>query len=107
MGDMPEFAVEVLDLDSRCPVAVVRGEIDLATVDEMVQCLESIVAMAPDALVFDFAEVSFFGATGIGALIRIRDALPESSRIVVRRPRPIVGLILTITEMESLCAIES
>jgi anti-sigma B factor antagonist len=106
MGDMPEFAVEVLDPDSRCPVAVVRGEIDLATVPQMVQCLESIVTMAPDALVFDFGEVSFFGATGIGALVSIRNALPSRSRIIVRRPRPIVGLVLTITEMESLCSIE-
>jgi anti-anti-sigma factor len=76
---------------------MVRGEIDLATVPEMMDCVDSIIATAPEALVFDFTDVLFFGAAGIGGLVRIRNRLPDTSRMILRDPRPIVGKILTIT----------
>jgi anti-anti-sigma factor len=62
-------AIESGDHD-RSLVAVVRGEIDLATAPVLDRELEGAVARGPDRVVVDMSGVTFLDSSGCHALVR-------------------------------------
>jgi anti-sigma B factor antagonist len=47
----------------------VSGDVDLATVPQLSEAIQSVVEQAPGGLVLDLDSVTFFGAAGVRALI--------------------------------------
>jgi anti-sigma B factor antagonist len=86
-----EELVARLDRDADTATVALRGEIDVATVDQVRVALTDAIASRPRAIVVDLADLSFIDSTGLGALIfgfqRARDA-----DIAFRLARPTRGV---------------
>jgi anti-anti-sigma factor len=80
-------------------VIVVRGELDLSTVNHFVASVDRVMGAHPAALiVLDLANVTFFCADGIRALLGVqRSVTAAAGRLVLRQPSSIVWKILTLT----------
>lgn len=61
-------------------VIVVHGDVDLATAPELFKAAEQAMNANPGGLSIDLSDVTFIDSTGLGVLIRIRNALAESGR---------------------------
>jgi anti-sigma B factor antagonist len=70
--------VASLDSDADTVTVALRGEVDVATVDQVRVALTDAIAAAPGAIVVDLSGLSFIDSTGLGALVfgfqRARDA---------------------------------
>ena len=84
-------SVAGLDRDADTVTVALRGEVDVATVDQVRVALIDAIAAAPGAIVVDLADLSFIDSTGLGALVfgfqRARDA-----GITFRLTRPTRGV---------------
>ncbi|MGI8761488.1 MAG: STAS domain-containing protein [Jatrophihabitantaceae bacterium] len=100
---MSAFSIDST-LDADQGVLSVVGEVDLYTADQVAACgVEALDNPAVELLVLDLAAVSFLDSTGIGALIRIRNAaLDCGKQLVIRRPSPSVLRILTIAGLTTI-----
>jgi anti-anti-sigma factor len=83
--------------DNDVATVVVRGEIDLATVDVFSARLADVVRQNPQRLVIDLAEVAFLDSSGLHAFVRVRKDLPEHCPIVLRSPRRQVRQVFEVT----------
>jgi anti-anti-sigma factor len=63
------FALDV-SLGADHVVVAVQGELDHSSVGDLVRCVEGALVMG-EPVELDLSEVSFFGAAGVGALIRL------------------------------------
>ena len=78
----------------------VRGEIDLATVDQLGDAIAQAVAGGCAEVIVDLAEVSFCDSTGIGAIVQARNtAALEGATVQVINPRGAVYRVLDVTGM--------
>ena len=59
-------------------VAVVVGDVDLATADSMVDQVTTHITGAPAALTVDFAGVRFCDSAGINGLVKLRNRCVEA-----------------------------
>jgi anti-anti-sigma factor len=67
--------VEVVhEIAGNVVVVEVRGEVDLATVDELGERLDEAVASAPRAVICDLRQVTFLAAVGLHCLQRAAEA---------------------------------
>src|SRR4051794_768972 len=82
----------------------VVGEVDLATCHILVAGLNDLVANSGAEVAVDCSSVTFFGAVGVDALVRARNQLPASRRLVVRNPSAIVGRVLDILHLTDVFA---
>jgi anti-anti-sigma factor len=92
-----EFAVED---EQAGPVLVVRGEIDLATADELrarIGDYAALVGAAPAVL--DVAAVTFIDSTGLKALLSAQAELPDGQRLALRGVPSLFQRVLEITGM--------
>ena len=83
--------VASLDRDADTVTVALRGEVDVATVDQVRVALTDAIAAGPSAIVVDLSGLSFIDSTGLGALVfgfqRARDA-----GITFRLTRPSRGV---------------
>jgi anti-anti-sigma factor len=100
MADGRRFSGEVLDREQH-PIVSANGDLDLATVPQLLFLVDSVFVRTPGDLVLDFTHVTFFSASGLGALVGMKNRLPCTSRLVLRNLSPMVLEVLAITEMEA------
>ena len=86
-----EELVASLDRAPGTVIVALRGEVDVATVDQVRVALGDAIAAQPRTVVVDLADLSFIDSTGLGALVagfqRARDA-----GIAFRLARPSRGV---------------
>jgi anti-anti-sigma factor len=97
---VPEFVPQPLAIDTVAdPAGTIRvrvsGEVDLATVDPLVEALSAAVAQRPDLVEVDLADVPFMDSTGVNALVRAHHAAAKAGcRLRVVRPHRLVHRVL-------------
>ena len=88
---------------SRVPAITVRGELDLDTAPYLTDLVEQVAAGRPEQVIIDMANVSFFGAAGVTALLRANDIITGAGgRLRLRSPSPQTHRILAITAIDDL-----
>jgi anti-anti-sigma factor len=81
------------------------GEVDLATCPALVKALDTAIEQPAGDIVIDCAGVTFFGAVGADALVRVHNRLDGSGRrIIVRNPTAVVKRLLDIAQLSELFA---
>jgi anti-sigma B factor antagonist len=82
----------------------VSGELDLATVHRLTEhAINQLLNPAVPALVLDFARVSFTDATGLGALVRIRNVARHiGKQLVLVHTPPCVQRLLDVTGLDAV-----
>lgn len=96
---------EVTREDDRAVVAV-RGELDLASVDQMRSALASALAECPAEVVVDLSGATFVDSSGLGVIVGAegrRDASGAGQRrVVVRGASHAVRRVFEVAGLESL-----
>ncbi|MDG4807556.1 STAS domain-containing protein [Micromonospora sp. WMMD1120] len=86
----------------------VAGEIDMSNAHLLVELLESPAVAAVPLVTVDLSMVTFFGASGVDALVRMRALLSErGGGLTLRDPAPIVRRVLELTGTLALFGIPS
>jgi anti-anti-sigma factor len=82
----------------RVAVIAVSGEVDIGNGHLLSELAERVLRHDPMRLVVDLAKVTFFGAAGVRALVRIRAAVSaEAGQLILRNPSRITVTALTAT----------
>lgn len=101
--DPTGFSISISDRDGRA-VAVIRGELDLATAPDLDAALNELLDAGKDVVV-DLRELAFMDSTGLRVLVaahaRAEDGGP-SFEIVRPRPGAAIERILAIAGVESV-----
>jgi anti-anti-sigma factor len=89
------------DIDSADGVLSMSGELDLSTADALTdQGRDAVEHCDGAALLLDLSGVEFIDATGVGALVAIRNAaLDHGIDVAVRHPSRSVTRLLTLTDL--------
>jgi anti-anti-sigma factor len=90
------FRVAVQPYDGRC-VVVARGELDVATVEE----LRAVLTTQTRGVILDLRQVSFIDATGLRLLLEVDAAARrdgQSLNLVVGDPPPLVFEVADVAE---------
>lgn len=61
----------------------VSGEVDLATIEEFLAEADACLDAAAETVEIDLGEVTFIDSSGLGALVRIRNAARDRSKVLV------------------------
>src|SRR5689334_25391234 len=94
-----------LGLANHSPVTAITvcGELDPYTAPHLIKLVERVAAGRPEQVIIDLANVSFFGAAGLTALLRANEIITGAGgRLLLRSPSPHTQRILAITGMETL-----
>jgi anti-sigma B factor antagonist len=83
--------------DADAATVVARGDIDLSTVDELVNEIAAATAAGVKAVVVDLSEVAFVDSAGISALLRGRRLADEHAAQF--RVTGAAGLVREVLEM--------
>jgi anti-anti-sigma factor len=100
---VPEPDEGVLDIDIRDDIVVLRGDLDMDTVDVLSTKLETIEG----TIVLDLEGVTFLDSTGLQSLVRARKAADQrGDELILRHPSAAVQRVLDLTNMWETLAIE-
>ena len=81
-------------------VLAVRGEIDLASVDDFRRALESLIREARSPALVDLSGVTFIDSTGMAALMSARGTADAAGvELVLVEPSPQVRMVLELTDL--------
>ena len=95
--DAPAFSVSVLET-STGPVVVLRGDVDMATVDQVERAAWDLVDAGHATLTVDMSGVSFCDSAGINALVRIKKACNASGgQFAVSSPQPQILHVIAVS----------
>jgi anti-anti-sigma factor len=99
---LTDFAVETSA--ERPGVLVVRGELDIATVDQLLaEARTALDTTTSPALQVDLSGVTFVDSTGLGALVRIRnEAEQHGHEVELVGVRPEVRRVLDLTGLTEI-----
>ena len=97
----PVLSVEVADEDG-CAVAVVAGEVDMATAPEVIAAVRAAIETRPAAAVIDLAAVTFFSSAGVHALVVLHELAQRHGVRVGLVRGGIVDQVLAISRMPDL-----
>lgn len=92
-----------LHLTNHSAVAAItiRGELDLSTAPLLTDLVARVAAERPDQVIIDMADVTFFGAAGVTALLRANEMITGAGgRLLLRTPSPQTQRVLTITGVD-------
>jgi anti-sigma B factor antagonist len=96
----PLFEVRCVEDDDAVRL-VLRGELDIATVPELVEALERAERRHPDLMVLDAEQLSFVDASGFKVLLQAaRRALRDGRRVQLVNPSRGVTRTLRITGID-------
>ena len=83
--------------------AVLRGELDMASADELVAAVDDLKRTGFDRVVLNLRDVDFIDSTGLRTLISLRnDAKRNGHALTLLAPAPAVGRIFDITGTRGL-----
>ena len=98
---MTEFVVE--SSPEQPGVLVVSGELDIATVDELVAGARAALDSGTSVLRIDVSGVTFVDSTGLGALVRLRnEAEQHGRRLDLVGVRPELRRVLDLTGLSEI-----
>lgn len=90
-------AVDARTRDSACTVVELRGELDAAALNQLVETFDDAITRDESDVVVDLAEVDFIGAGWIGTLVRSRARLEAQNReLVLRSPPQVIHRLLEL-----------
>jgi anti-sigma B factor antagonist len=99
-SELAEFHIECIHGTA---VLVVAGEVDLSNQDDFLDQLRSLIESAQSTSLVDLSTVTFFGSSGISALLEAgRDATQRGVDLVLVAPSPIVRQVLDATGLSSI-----
>ena len=75
-----------VDIDEGARLAVLRGELDLSSVETFVRAVRPLAARGGD-LEIDMGAVRFVDSTGLQGLLNLADVLGPDGRVTIVRPR--------------------
>jgi len=85
----------------------VAGEVDMVTSPVLQRHLDSAIASRRATVVLDLSETTFLDARGVGVIVSARKSASRSgSRLVIRRPPPLVRRVLEIADQVDRLVIE-
>ncbi|MBM7808344.1 anti-sigma B factor antagonist [Geodermatophilus bullaregiensis] len=99
-----QFAVDRTAVHGR-PALSVRGELDIATVPQLAECVEAELATSPRALVVDLTETTFLDSSGARQLVRTARRAAEAGaalQVVCPRRNTPVRLVIDLLELDRL-----
>src|SRR5947199_5564480 len=83
--------------EAGCVVVWLEGDQDASSTADLDRAFSAAVAGDPACVVVDLGDVSFVGASTVGALLRARDALRELGRpLMVRAPNRTARRVLRL-----------
>lgn len=89
-----------------CRVHVcLSGEIDMAAVVALSKTVDWLTALAPVGVLVDLAELTFAGATLPNFVARVRQAVPDSTEIILWRAGPATRWVLRVTDMAAIASL--
>jgi anti-sigma B factor antagonist len=92
------FDVHVTE-QSEYVVVQVAGEIDLVTAPVLQRHLDTATASNRPTVVIDLSATTFLDARGVGVLVATRKQVAQAgSRLVLRRPPPLVRRVLELLD---------
>ncbi len=97
----PVLSVEIADEDG-CAVAVVAGEVDMATAPEMIAAVRAAIDARPAAALIDLAAVTFFSSAGVHALVVLHELAQRHGVRVGLVRGEIAGHVLTVSGIPDL-----
>jgi anti-anti-sigma factor len=77
-------------IDATCTVIALRGELDAAALNSLVESFDDAIGRDGSDVVVDLASVEFIGAGWIGTLVRSRARLEAQEREFTLRSAPLV-----------------
>jgi anti-anti-sigma factor len=99
----PPLTVTVGTEGADTVVLTLTGEIDLATVSTLRDCLEQAAADTWQSVIVDLEAVTFFDSTGLATVAAANRRLSESGRAFgLRNPCESVRRVLEVTGMDDL-----
>jgi anti-sigma B factor antagonist len=102
-----QFEVERTTVAGR-PALTVRGELDLATCNQLAEIIESQLDAAPRALVIDLTPTRFIDSSGARCLVRAAKQATAAGvelHVVCPRSNSPVRLIIDLLELERIVPI--
>jgi anti-anti-sigma factor len=99
-----QFAVDRRAVHGR-PALSVRGELDVATVARLAECVEAELATSPRALVIDLTDTAFLDSSGARQLVRTAKRAAETGtalQVVCPRSNSPVRLVIDLLELDRL-----
>lgn len=97
---MPRLIVN--ETESQLTVTVEEARIDAAIATRFKDRLREIVLRARKPVRLDMRRVDFMDSSGLGAMIAVRKALPESLPLVLDGLTPNVDRVFRLTRMDSV-----
>jgi anti-sigma B factor antagonist len=88
-GDRLSFAVS--KDDAGAPLVTLRGDLDMASADELNAAVEPIVVHAPDRLVVDVSGLRFADSSAIALWLRWANAVPQ---LEIRDASPLLRRVI-------------
>jgi anti-anti-sigma factor len=82
---------------------VLSGDLDFGNRSWLAQRLAETMGQQPRRLVIDMAEVGFADCASVRLIVATGRSLPDGSRPVISRPRPVVRRVLHVTGLDTLC----
>ena len=77
---------------------VARGELDVATADQLARTLEPVIEGGATLVVLDLSDVTFLDSSGLRTIVRGATALEDQGgRLVVDGASPAVSRVLEVT----------
>ena len=95
--DVPALVVSVLETPTG-PVVMLRGDVDMATADQIEQAAGDLIGSGHTTLTVDMSEVAFCDSAGLTTLVRIKKACNDSGgQFAVSSPQPHVLHVLALS----------
>ncbi len=99
------FAIARKNLDARCSVIAVEGELDLATAPTLKWSLIDSLEDGHDRLVVDLSRTSFMDSTALGVLVGVNRGLGSDVRLSIVSGGDAVSKIFELAGMDGIFAI--
>jgi anti-anti-sigma factor len=92
------FGADAAEQGSGAWRVVARGELDVATADELARTLDPVVSGGASLVVLDLSDVTFLDSSGLRTIVRSATSLEEGGgRLVVDGVSPAVARVLEVT----------
>lgn len=93
---------ETLRIDATSDNTIwLAGELDAATVPRLRAALARPLAQRPARLVLDLSDLDFCDSSGLCLLVQTRNALPDSSELILHGATPQLQRLLHITRLDT------
>lgn len=110
MVDVYDTEPPLLSVTLTCgPVTVIElcGDVDMSTTHLITELVIHVAKSSPSQVILDMAEVSFFCAAGLTALLHARKTINDAGgRLVLRNPSATTRLILATTRTADIFQID-